>query len=166
MSLTGQVPRIHDELYKRTDGRLGHRVIGVPTLLVAPPVVAQRQRGPTHWFMPADGDDCLLVASSGGADRPPAWFHNLSAHPDVEIHVWRERRRGTTRIIEPSDPSYERLRRLVNENTRPLHRLLEADEQAKYLSSQSRLPDPLPDDRSRLLCRRGDVAQSRSRSCP
>jgi F420H(2)-dependent quinone reductase len=50
-----------------------------------------------------DGDDCLLVASSGGADRPPAWLHNLSAHPDVEIQVWRERRRGTTRIIEPSD---------------------------------------------------------------
>ena len=34
MSLTGQVLRVHEALYKRTDGRLGHRMIGVPTLLL------------------------------------------------------------------------------------------------------------------------------------
>ena len=34
MSITGQVLRLHEALYKRTDGRIGHRMIGVPTLLL------------------------------------------------------------------------------------------------------------------------------------
>jgi deazaflavin-dependent oxidoreductase (nitroreductase family) len=36
----------------------------------------------------ADGDGAwLVVASNGGADRHPSWYHNLRAHPD---QVWFE----------------------------------------------------------------------------
>ena len=36
----------------------------------------------------ADGEDAWLVAASkGGAPENPAWFHNLLAHPDVEIET-------------------------------------------------------------------------------
>lgn len=36
----------------------------------------------------ADGDGAWLVAASkGGAPQNPAWFHNLLAHPDVEIET-------------------------------------------------------------------------------
>ena len=36
----------------------------------------------------ADGDGGWLVAASkGGAPENPAWFHNLLAHPDVEIET-------------------------------------------------------------------------------
>ncbi|MEZ0448501.1 nitroreductase/quinone reductase family protein [Cellulomonas sp. ICMP 17802] len=35
-----------------------------------------------------DGEDAWLVAASkGGAPQNPAWFHNLLAHPDVEIET-------------------------------------------------------------------------------
>jgi deazaflavin-dependent oxidoreductase (nitroreductase family) len=35
-----------------------------------------------------DGDDAWLVAASkGGAPENPAWYHNLLAHPDVEIET-------------------------------------------------------------------------------
>jgi deazaflavin-dependent oxidoreductase (nitroreductase family) len=35
-----------------------------------------------------DGDDAwFLAASKGGAPTNPAWFHNLLAHPDVEIET-------------------------------------------------------------------------------
>jgi deazaflavin-dependent oxidoreductase (nitroreductase family) len=30
-----------------------------------------------------DGDRVTIVASKAGAERHPAWFHNLRAHPDV-----------------------------------------------------------------------------------
>ena len=63
-----------------------------------------------------DDDDYLLVASNGGADRPPAWLHNLRANPQVEIQVARERRKGTAKVVEPTDPDYDRLWRVVNEN--------------------------------------------------
>lgn len=34
MSATGQILRLHESLYKATDGRVGHRMVGVPTLLL------------------------------------------------------------------------------------------------------------------------------------
>jgi deazaflavin-dependent oxidoreductase (nitroreductase family) len=32
-----------------------------------------------------DGQNYVLVASQGGAPTHPFWYHNLKAHPDVEI---------------------------------------------------------------------------------
>jgi deazaflavin-dependent oxidoreductase (nitroreductase family) len=32
-------------------------------------------------------DSWLIAASKGGAPTNPAWFHNLLAHPDVEIET-------------------------------------------------------------------------------
>ncbi len=34
MSLTSQVLRVHQRIYEATDGRVGHGMIGVPTLLL------------------------------------------------------------------------------------------------------------------------------------
>lgn len=34
-----------------------------------------------------DGDGWLIAASKGGAPEHPAWFHNVVAHPDVEIEA-------------------------------------------------------------------------------
>src|ERR1700704_5550799 len=113
MSITGQILRIHGQLYKRTDGRVGHRMVGVPTLLLR---TTGRRSGATRTnslVYARDSDDYLVVASNAGADRPPAWLHNLRAQPDLEIQIGRARRWATARIIEPSDPSYERLWKLV-----------------------------------------------------
>lgn len=33
------------------------------------------------------GEGYAVAASANGADRHPAWLHNLRAHPDVTIHV-------------------------------------------------------------------------------
>jgi deazaflavin-dependent oxidoreductase (nitroreductase family) len=59
-----------------------------------------------------------VVASNGGADRNPAWLHNVRANPDVVVQIGRQRRNGTARIVEPSDPDYERLWKIVNDNNR------------------------------------------------
>jgi deazaflavin-dependent oxidoreductase (nitroreductase family) len=32
-----------------------------------------------------DGDDLVIVGSSGGAPKHPAWIHNLRAHPRVKV---------------------------------------------------------------------------------
>src|SRR3954447_20528254 len=39
------------------------------------------------------GDAIVLVASKAGDPRHPAWFHNVRAHPEVEVTVRGERRR-------------------------------------------------------------------------
>jgi deazaflavin-dependent oxidoreductase (nitroreductase family) len=37
-----------------------------------------------------DGDRYIIFASKGGADTNPDYYHNLKAHPDIEIEVGDE----------------------------------------------------------------------------
>jgi deazaflavin-dependent oxidoreductase (nitroreductase family) len=118
MSVTSRVLRLHEKLYKRTDGRVGHRMIGVPTLLLRS---TGRRSGTTRTnglVYALDGEDYLVVPSNGGSDRPSAWLHNIRANPDVEIQIARERRKATASVVEASDLDYDRLWKIVNANNR------------------------------------------------
>ena len=118
MSLTGQVLRVHEAIYKATDGRLGHNMIGVPTLLLR---TTGRRSGQTRTgslVYARDGEDYVVVASKGGADQHPAWLFNLRANPDCEVQIGRERQPARARELGPSDPDYERLWKLANDNNR------------------------------------------------
>jgi deazaflavin-dependent oxidoreductase (nitroreductase family) len=118
MSIMGQVLRLHERLYKRTDGRVGHRMLGVPCLLLR---TTGRRSGATRTnglVYARDGDDYLVVASNGGADRAPAWLHNVKANADVQVQIGRKRRTGTATVVGPPDPEYDRLWKIVNANNR------------------------------------------------
>jgi deazaflavin-dependent oxidoreductase (nitroreductase family) len=115
MSATGQVLRLHERLYKASDGRIGHKMIGVPTLLMRS---TGRRSGETRTnalVYARDGADYLVVASNGGADKDPAWIFNLKADPEVEIQIGRERRKASARILGPPDPDYGRLWKIADE---------------------------------------------------
>ncbi len=115
MSATGQFLRLHERLYKATDGRIGHRMIGVPSLLLR---TTGRRSGVTRTnalVYARDGADYLVVASNGGADKNPAWLFNLRADPKVEIQIGRERQKAEARILGPEDPDYGRLWKIVDE---------------------------------------------------
>src|SRR2546426_6560376 len=118
MGITSQILKIHEQLYKRTDGRIGHHMIGVPTLLLSATGRRSGVERTNSLVYARDGDDSLLVASNGAADRPPAWLHNLRANPDVEIQIARERRKGTAKVVEPTDSEYGRLWSVGNKNNR------------------------------------------------
>jgi deazaflavin-dependent oxidoreductase (nitroreductase family) len=118
VSVTGQVLRIHERIYVGSDGRLGHKMIGVPTLLLRTTGRRSGQTRTNGLVYARDGDDYLVVASNGGADQHPAWLHNLRANPDVEIQVGRKRQKARARAVEFSDPDYGRLWQIVNENNR------------------------------------------------
>jgi deazaflavin-dependent oxidoreductase (nitroreductase family) len=114
MSLQTAFLRLHQAIYERTDGRIGHRLIGVPSLILR---TTGRRSGLTRAAVLAYGSDAgsyVVVASNGGQDRPPAWLHNVRANPEVEIQVGRRRAAGRARIVEAGDPDYPRLWRLVN----------------------------------------------------
>ena len=133
MGIQSQVLRLHEALYKRTDGRVGHRMIGVPTLLLR---TTGRRSGETRTnglVYARDGGRYLVVASNGGADRHPAWLHNLRANPDVEIQIGRERQDGRAEIVEPGNPDYDRLWQIVNENNRD-----------RYSAYQKQTSRPIP----------------------
>jgi deazaflavin-dependent oxidoreductase (nitroreductase family) len=118
MSVMGQALRLHEKLYKATDGRVGHKMIGVPSLLLR---TTGRRSGATRTnglVYARDGENYLVVPSNGGADKAPGWLHNLKANPDVQVQIERDRRQGTAAVVEPADPDYERLWKIVNENNK------------------------------------------------
>src|SRR5919106_2284911 len=98
MSVTSQVLRVHERLYVASDGRVGHRMLGVPTLLLHTTGRRSGKARTNGLVYARDGDDYLVVPSNGGADRAPAWLHNLLAHPAVEVQVGRKRRPATARV--------------------------------------------------------------------
>ena len=118
MSATSAVLRLHQALYVRSNGRVGHGMVGVPTLLLRTTGRRSRATRTNALVYARDGEDYLVVASNGGADQPPAWLHNLRATPEVEIQVAKDRHAGTARIVESADADYERLWRIVNSNNR------------------------------------------------
>ena len=109
---------LHQAVYQRTDGRLGHRLIGVPSLILR---TTGHRSGLTRTAVLTygrDGGGYVVVASNGGQDRPPAWLHNARANPVVGIQVGRWRTAGRARIVEAGDPDYPRLWQLVNQVNR------------------------------------------------
>ena len=109
--------RLHDTIYRKTDGRIGHQIPGMPPSLLLHTTGAKTGQPRTSALTYAkDGDSYLIVASNGGDDRYPGWYHNLRKRPDVEINVGPKRIAVTARQVGPDDVDYPRLWELVNNN--------------------------------------------------
>jgi deazaflavin-dependent oxidoreductase (nitroreductase family) len=118
MSLYTRTLSAHAAIYERTDGRLGHRLLGVPTILLRTKGRKSGLERTSALVYARDGDDLLVVASNGGADRPPAWLLNLEADPEVGVQLGRDRRTAVARAVYPDQPDYERLLKLCNDNNK------------------------------------------------
>jgi deazaflavin-dependent oxidoreductase (nitroreductase family) len=75
-------------LLRRTGGRI--RLVGaLPTALLTTTGARSGlpREAPVLYFH--DGDDVILIASSFGRDRHPAWYHNIRTHPEVTLNGHR-----------------------------------------------------------------------------
>jgi deazaflavin-dependent oxidoreductase (nitroreductase family) len=121
---------LHDFVYRRSGGRVGHRMIGVPTLLLTTTGRRTGQRR-THALVYArEGDRYLVVASNGGDDRPPAWLLNVQADPHVEVQVGRRRFAAVAHVAGPDERP--RLWEAVNRNNRGLAPLVHRGARGRY----------------------------------
>lgn len=126
--------RLHDTVYQSTGGWIGHRLPGAPPSLLLHTVGAKTGLARTVSLTYArDGADYLIVASLAGADRSPGWYHNLKAHPEVEINVGPRRVAVTARPVPADAPDYDRLWRIVNANNFD-----------RYTAYQRRTTRPIP----------------------
>jgi len=115
-TLLPQVLRIHDTVYRGTNGWIGHRTLGIPSLLLHTVGAKTGVDRTTSLTYARDGDDYLIVASKGGDPKAPGWYHNLRADPNVEINVGPKRFGVTAKPVLPDDPDYARLWQIVNKN--------------------------------------------------
>lgn len=132
-TIQGPLLRLHQQLYERSDGRLGRGLLGVPALLLRSTGRRSGVERCNALIYAADGADHVLVASNGGSDSSPGWLYNVRAKPEVEIQIGRTRIPGSARVLEPGDDQYDRLWRLVNDNNH-----------GRYDAYQQRTARPIP----------------------
>ena len=133
MSLTSTVLRLHQLVYERSGGRLGHGMVGVPTLLLRTTGARTAATRTNALVYAKDGENYVVVASKGGADQSPGWFFNVRANPDVELQVGQRKLPGSARIVDHDDEDYARLWRLVNDNNH-----------GRYDAYQTKTSRPIP----------------------
>lgn len=75
------------EEFRANHGRLGGQFEGAPVLLLHSKGARSGEERVSPMMYMADGQRYLVFASAAGADRNPAWYHNLVAHPDARIEV-------------------------------------------------------------------------------
>lgn len=95
-------PAIDKRLMPLTGGRL-RTGIGQPILLLHALGAKSGQPRTTPLLYCRNGDQIVLVASKAGAEKNPAWYHNLVAHPDIEIEVDGSRRSVHAREAEGAE---------------------------------------------------------------
>lgn len=95
---------LHTRIYRASNGRLGHRIPGLPPMLLLEHMGARSGISRTSPLLYIDdGDDVVIVASKGGYPRHPGWFHNLRAHPDTVVQIGRERRPVRARVATATE---------------------------------------------------------------
>ena len=132
-SILPQVLRIHDTVYRKTNGWIGHRTLFIPSLLLHTVGAKTGQARTTSLTYARDGDDYLIVASKSGDPKAPGWYHNLRKNPNVEINVGPRRFAVTARPVLPEDPDYSRLWQIVNKNN-----------SNRYTAYQKKTSRPIP----------------------
>lgn len=92
MSLDGEYvpsPRPHVreqvELYERTDGAKGGTLRGLPVVILTSRGAKSGKIRKIPLMRVEHEDAYAAVASMGGAPTHPVWYHNLKAHPEVQL---------------------------------------------------------------------------------
>jgi deazaflavin-dependent oxidoreductase (nitroreductase family) len=87
----------HIWVYRRTNGRLGARLLWLPAALLT--TTGRKSGAPrtTPALYLRDGDRVVLPASFGGRAENPTWYLNLKANPDVEVQIRAEHLRLSAR---------------------------------------------------------------------
>ncbi|RNL87470.1 nitroreductase/quinone reductase family protein [Halostreptopolyspora alba] len=117
------------EEFRANGGRVGGPFEGARLLLLT---TTGARSGTPHTtpvaYLPDGGDRLLVIASAGGADHNPAWYHNLVANPRV--------------TVEDGTFTYEARAAVINgaERDRLFARAVEADPGwAEYRAATSRV---------------------------
>jgi F420H(2)-dependent quinone reductase len=110
--------RIHAAIYRRTGGKLGGHLPGLPSarvLLLDHTGARSGVRRTSPVMYHEDGDAVAVMASKAGQPSHPAWPHNLIANPQTTIQIGSELRHVLARIAADEEgPALAKVRRLLS----------------------------------------------------
>ncbi|MET8996481.1 nitroreductase/quinone reductase family protein [Amycolatopsis sp. NPDC004169] len=91
------------ELYERTDGREGATMAGEPVVVLTMRGARSGRLRKVALMRIERGGVYAVGAAAGGQARNPSWFHNLVAHPTVQLQDGPDRRLMTARVTEGAE---------------------------------------------------------------
>ena len=98
--------KIDPYLMRATGGRL-KTTFNAPTVLLTHTGAKSGKRRTTPLAYFTDDDNAVLIASRGGHRDHPAWYHNVTANPEVEL--WTKGGGGRYRASEAEGKERKRL---------------------------------------------------------
>ncbi|SFJ67901.1 MULTISPECIES: nitroreductase family deazaflavin-dependent oxidoreductase [Amycolatopsis] len=110
--LQRQMTRFNTWLFRTTGGKAGSTFRKAPVLLLNHVGRKSGQARTSPLIYLDDAPRLVIVASKGGTDAHPAWFHNLMAMESAEVELpGGERRRVRPRVAEGDERAalWERL---------------------------------------------------------
>ncbi|GAB2565800.1 nitroreductase/quinone reductase family protein [Nocardia heshunensis] len=100
------------EEFRANGGKVGGPLEGRDNMVVITTTGAKSGRAVTNplVYVP-DTDRIVIIASNGGADKHPAWYHNLRANPELTVELGTETYTGKAEFLtgQESDDLYERM---------------------------------------------------------
>lgn len=127
----GAFLKLHQFVYEKTGGRIGKSMSGRDFLLLHTVGRKTGKHRVAALLYVRDGDNYVVIASTGGGPNHPGWYHNLRAQPGCEIQVGTERINVRARVAE--DEERERLWQKADEVNK-----------GGYSDYQSRTPRDIP----------------------
>ena len=89
--------KAHLAVYRMTRGRVLGSVAGMPVLLLTTTGRRSGKARTTPLTFFRDATDLVVIASNGGADRPPAWSLNLQQTPRAVVEIGTDKLAVTAR---------------------------------------------------------------------
>ncbi|MFE3058542.1 nitroreductase/quinone reductase family protein [Nocardia sp. NPDC059239] len=104
------------EEFRANGGKVGGTFEGRTNLVLITTTGAKSGRAITNplVYVP-DSERIVLIASNGGADKHPAWYHNLRANPQLTVEVGDEKYTGKAEFVTgpEADELYDRMIELM-----------------------------------------------------
>jgi deazaflavin-dependent oxidoreductase (nitroreductase family) len=94
---------LHTFLYRLSGGAIGGKTFNSPVLLLTVTGRKSGKQRTTPLLYIEDGDNLAIIASNGGADRPPTWWLNLKGNPEAQVQIGRTVRRVKAEQADPAD---------------------------------------------------------------
>ncbi|MEV6094982.1 nitroreductase/quinone reductase family protein [Nocardia sp. NPDC051981] len=104
------------EEFRANGGKVGGTFEGRTNMALITTTGAKSGRAITNplVYVP-DAERIVLIASNGGADKHPAWYHNLRADPRLTVEVGDETYTGKAEFVTgpEADELYDRMVELM-----------------------------------------------------
>jgi deazaflavin-dependent oxidoreductase (nitroreductase family) len=90
--------------FRANGGRVGGALAGTPILLLHHTGARSGSERVTPVAYTARDDGAfVIVASNGGSEENPSWYHNLRANPRIEVEVGTDRVAALARELDGAD---------------------------------------------------------------